>query len=65
MTATKKLDAAAQNIATANSEGSTVNIDEEVLKTMQAQQEFEANAVVLSRSASMQKVLGSIFDETV
>ncbi|PZP56168.1 MAG: hypothetical protein DI586_04595 [Micavibrio aeruginosavorus] len=65
MNATKKLDSAAQNIANANSEGSEVSLDQEVLKTMQAQQDFEANAVVLSRTASMQKVLGSIFDETV
>ncbi len=32
---------------------------------MQAQQDFEANALVLSRTASMQKALGNIFDETV
>ena len=65
MNATKKLDTAANNIANASDEGSTVNIDEELLKTVSAEQEFQSNAVVLSRQNAMQKALGQLFDETV
>lgn len=65
MNATKKLDAAASNIANASNEGSTVNMDEEILKTLQAKQEYQANAAVLARTNDMQKELGRIFDEIV
>ena len=63
--ATKKLDSAAQNIANANNEGSTVNVDEEIFKTLQAKQDYQANASVLARTNQMQKELGKLFDETV
>lgn len=59
--AVKKLDSAAQNIANASNEGSNVNIDEELLKTLSAKQEYQANAAVLKRTAE----LGKIFDEIV
>lgn len=59
--ATKKLDTAANNIANASNEGSKVNVEEELLKTLEAKQEYQANAAVLKRT----KELGEIFDEIV
>ena len=64
MNATKKLDTAAQNIANASNEGPTVNVDQEMINTLAAKNDFEANAVVLSRTNQMQKALGQILDET-
>lgn len=63
--AAKKVDSAANNIANASNEGSTVNIDEEMIKTLAAKQEYQANAAVAARASSMQKELGKLFDETV
>ena len=65
MNATKKLDQAANNIANASNEGSDVNIEEEMLNTLSAKQEYQSNAFVLSRTNAMHKALGQIFDETV
>ena len=65
MNATKKLDSAANNIANASNEGSSVNIDSEMLKTVAASQDYQANAAVLARTSAMQKELGKIFDKTV
>lgn len=59
--ATKKLDNAADNIANASNEGSKVNVEQELLKTLEAKQEYQANAAVLKRT----KELGDIFDEIV
>lgn len=64
MAATKKLDGVASNIANASTPGSNVNIEEELIKGLEAKQAYQANATVLSRTASMQKALGQIFDET-
>lgn len=64
MNATKKLDTAAQNIANATNEGSQVNVDEEIINTIVAKNDFEANAVILARTSQMQKILGQILDET-
>lgn len=61
--ASKKLDTAANNIANASNEGSTVNVDEEMINTLTARNDYEANAVVLSRTNAMQKLLGQILDE--
>lgn len=63
MSASKKLDNAANNIANADTKGfEDVNVTEELIGTLVAEQDFKANAVVLSRAKDMQEETNRLLD---
>ena len=63
MSATRKLDTAANNIANADSKGfEEVNVTEELIGTLVAEQDFKANAVVLSRAKDLHEETNRLLD---
>lgn len=63
ISASKKLDSAANNIANADTKGfEDVNVTEELIGTLVAEQDFKANAVVLRRAKDMQEETNRLLD---
>ena len=57
------MNKAAQAIATADTPGSTTNLDAEMINTIEAKNDYQANAAVMARVQEMGKTLGRILDE--
>jgi len=65
MSASKKAEGAAVNVANATTPGYNVDLAEEAVNLKIAEISYKANVAVLKTADEMSKELGSIFDEKV
>ena len=65
LTASKKADGAATNIANASTPGFEVDLTQEAVNLKVAELSYKANIGVLKTAEEMSKELGRIFDEKV